>query len=51
MAVAAAPAYAQRAMNAAPGHTCTAITQANADASAGAANINQSKRTTVVPQK
>jgi len=38
--VALAPAYAQRAMNGAPGHTCTAITQANADASAGTVNIN-----------
>jgi predicted esterase len=39
-AVAVAPAYAQRAMNAAPGQTCTAVTQANADASAGTVNIN-----------
>jgi len=38
--VALAPAEAQRAMNGAPGHTCTAITQANADASAGTVNIN-----------
>ena len=37
--VTVAPAYAQSAMNAAPGQTCTAITQANADASAGKANI------------
>ena len=43
MAVAVAPAYAQRAVDparVAPGHTCTAITQANADASAGTVNIN-----------
>jgi hypothetical protein len=40
VAVAVAPAYAQRAMNAGPGHTSTAITQANADASAGTVNIH-----------
>ena len=43
LAVAVAPAYAQRAVDAAraaPGHTCTPITQANADASAGAVNIH-----------
>ena len=42
-AMPAAPAYAQRASDPArypPGHTCTAITQANADASAGTVNIN-----------
>ena len=35
-----APASAQRAVDVAPGHACTAITQANADKSAGTANIN-----------
>src|SRR6188768_2869786 len=43
MAVAAAPAYAQRAVDparVAPGQTCAAITQANADASAGTVNTN-----------
>jgi hypothetical protein len=40
VAVTVAPAYTQRAINAAPGQTCTAITQANADASAGTVNIN-----------
>jgi predicted esterase len=42
-ATTAAPAYAQSAANPArypPGHTCTAITQASADASAGAVNIH-----------
>jgi pimeloyl-ACP methyl ester carboxylesterase len=42
--LAAAPAYAQRAVDptrVAPGQTCAAITQANADASAGTVNINQ----------
>ena len=41
-AVAVSPAYAQHAVDAArgaPGHTCSAITQANADASAGTVNI------------
>jgi hypothetical protein len=43
LAVAAAPAYAQRTPEPAwltPGHTCTPITQARADASAGTVNIN-----------
>lgn len=42
IAMTAAPAYAQRAANSVrypPGHTCTAITQANADASAGTVNV------------
>jgi S-formylglutathione hydrolase FrmB len=42
--IAVAPAYAQRAAApapaVAPGHTCTSITQARADASAGTININ-----------
>jgi predicted esterase len=38
--VAATPARAQRAEHVAPGHTCTPITQASADASAGTVNIN-----------
>ena len=43
VAVAVPTAYAQRAVDPAriaPGQTCAAITQANADASAGAININ-----------
>src|SRR5687768_1389891 len=43
VALEVAPAYAQRAPDparAAAGHTCTAITQANADASAGTVNIH-----------
>ena len=43
VAMAVAAAYAQRAAypaRVAPGHTCTPITQANADASAGTVNIN-----------
>ena len=43
MAAAVTPAHAQRAVDPArvtPGQTCTAITQANADASAGTVNIN-----------
>ena len=43
LAVAVAPASAQRAEDparVAPGHTCTAITQANADASAGTVDSN-----------
>src|SRR6187399_3660967 len=43
MLVAVAPVHAQRAVDparVAPGQTCTAITQANADASAGTVNIN-----------
>ena len=43
MAVAVAPAHAQRAVDPAriaPGHTCTAITQTTADASAGTVNIH-----------
>src|SRR6476660_2890762 len=43
MAVAATPAGAERAadpVRVAPAQTCTAITQANADASAGTVNIN-----------
>ena len=43
LAVAAAPVYAQPvggSARVAPGYTCTAITQANADASAGVANVN-----------
>jgi pimeloyl-ACP methyl ester carboxylesterase len=43
VAVAGTPACAQRAVDparVAPGQTCTAITQANADASAGTVNIN-----------
>src|SRR4051812_38826621 len=36
----AAPAHAQRAVDVAPGQTCTTITQASADASAGTVNIN-----------
>jgi pimeloyl-ACP methyl ester carboxylesterase len=43
VALTAAPAGAQRAADparVAPGHTCSAITQANADASAGTVNIN-----------
>ena len=43
VAVAVAPASAQRAVDparVAPGQTCTAITQANADASAGTVNIH-----------
>jgi predicted esterase len=40
LTVAAAPVHAQRAIDAAPGHTCTALTQARADASAGTVNIN-----------
>src|SRR3954453_20468113 len=40
LSVAAAPADAQRAVDVPPGHTCTAITQANADASAGTVNIH-----------
>ena len=43
LVVAVASAYPQRAADplpAAPGHTCTAITQARADASAGTVNIN-----------
>ena len=44
MLVAVAPGYAQRAVDLARvpllEHTCTTITQANADASAGTANIN-----------
>ena len=43
VAVAVSPAYAQRAVAPArsvPGHTCTPITQATADASAGTVNIN-----------
>ena len=43
VAVAVAPAYAQRAVDSArvaPGQTCTAITQANADASAGTVNVH-----------
>jgi len=42
-AVAVTPVFAQRAVDparVAPGLTCTAITQANADASAGTVNIN-----------
>src|SRR4029434_11006926 len=41
--VAVTPAYAQGAVDparVAPGHACTAITQANADASAGTVNIH-----------
>jgi pimeloyl-ACP methyl ester carboxylesterase len=43
VAVAVTPAHAQRAVDAAAlasGHTCTAITQATAEASAGTVNIN-----------
>lgn len=40
LTVAAAPVHAQRGIDAAPGHTCTALTQARADASAGTVNIN-----------
>jgi predicted esterase len=42
LAVAVAPAHAQRADPATigPGQTCTAITQAHADASAGTVNVN-----------
>src|SRR3954467_4803386 len=40
LSIAAAPADAQRAVDVPPGHTCTAITQANADASAGTVNIH-----------
>jgi predicted esterase len=43
LVVAVAPAYAQRGVDSArvaTGHSCTAITQASADASAGTANIN-----------
>lgn len=43
VAAAVAPASAQRAVDPArlaPGHTCSAITQAAADASAGTVNIN-----------
>src|SRR6476660_1693991 len=43
VASAVAQANAQRAVDpvrVAPGHTCTAITQASADASAGTVNIN-----------
>ena len=42
LVVAVAPAYAQpvEAARVATGHTCTPITQANADASAGTVNIN-----------
>ncbi len=40
LTVPVAPASAQPAVNAAPGHTCAAVTQAHADASAGTVNIN-----------
>jgi pimeloyl-ACP methyl ester carboxylesterase len=39
VAVAVTPVSAQRAVDVAPGHTCTAVTQVNADASAGTVNI------------
>jgi predicted esterase len=39
-AAAAVPVDAQRAPDGAPGHTCTKINQAHADASAGTVNIN-----------
>jgi pimeloyl-ACP methyl ester carboxylesterase len=39
VAAAVTPLSAQRAVDVAPGHTCTAVTQASADASAGTVNI------------